>query len=59
MISSGLCLFCFIVSCFDYSKLLTRFGPVFQAAAITKCVRMLDKLVDELAKGKKLENILR
>jgi hypothetical protein len=33
MISSGLCLFCFIVSCFDYSKLLTRFGPVFQAAS--------------------------
>jgi hypothetical protein len=33
MISSGLCLFCFIVSCFDDSKLLTRVGPVFQAAA--------------------------
>lgn len=26
---------------------------------LTKKVRMLDKLVDELAKGKKLENILR
>ena len=25
---------CFIVSCFDYSKLLTCFVPVFQAAAV-------------------------
>ena len=33
MISSGLFLFCFIVSRFVYSKLLTLFGPVFQAAA--------------------------
>ena len=33
MISSGLCLFYFIVGCFVYSKLLTRFGPAFQAAA--------------------------
>ncbi len=35
MISSGLCLFCFMVSRFVCSKLLTRFGPVFQAATIT------------------------
>jgi len=27
--------------------------------SLTKCVWMLDKSVDELAKGKKLENILR
>ena len=33
MVSACLCLFCFIVSCFVYPKLLTRFGPVFLAAA--------------------------
>jgi hypothetical protein len=41
MISSGLCLFCFIVSCFVYSKLLTRFGPVFQAAASSFFLKFL------------------
>jgi len=30
------------VSCFDYSKLLTRFGPFFQAAANLITISMLD-----------------
>jgi hypothetical protein len=41
MISSDQCHFCFVVSYFDYTKLLARFGPVFQAAANRMSLRFL------------------